>query len=258
MNLCLFLVLHVLSSSAYHVIKPSSCPTDRFKTPINSSTRKQFLVTASTTFLVETKKSNAFEGGVGGLGKSKPKTGVVFANPDLSYSTLQTTPGDYNAELLAPDENTTVFLSFYAPWPMLKSQGIESRDLSNPEASFVQVAPVPINGNLINREFFIETIFGQSGKFGAYGVPSDIKVSKIPSTSSLDKNYLYQATFTTLTPSMRESDRKVFISTKVIGGGVFMLVTGTTSYRFRNQEKLLRKVADSFDCIEAPKSKFRR
>jgi len=227
-----------------------------------SSTRKQFnklllsTVMATTTYATT---SNAFEGGVGGLGKTKPQTGVQFSNPDLipDVSTISI-PGDYNAELLAPD-GTPVFLSFYAPWPMLKSQGIESRDLANAEAAFVQVAPKPdyyVDGGALKKKFFVDSIFGQTGKFGAYGEPTDVKVQKVPEEQN--KKDLYLVTFTTLTPAMRESDRKVYISTRVVGDGVFMLVTGTTSGRFRSQEGLLRKVAESFDCVEAPKSGLRR
>jgi hypothetical protein len=57
---------------------------------------------------------------------------------------------------------------------------------------------------------------------------------------------------------MREIDRKAYVSTKIIGDGVYMLVVGTALSRFKGQEDLLRKVADSFEIVEAPKSNFRR
>ena len=155
---------------------------------------------------------------------------------------------------------------------MLKSQGIESRDLANAEAAFVQVAPKPDNySGTLQKKFFIDTIFGPTGKFGAYGEATDVKVSKVPggvdseSTSTSTSNNskqrvgdLYVVSFTTLTPAMRESDRKAYVSTKIVGDGVFMLVTGTTMGRFRSKEGLLRRVAESFDCLEAPRSSLRR
>lgn len=202
-------------------------------------------------------KVNAFDGGVGGLGKTKPQTNVIFANPDMLEADI-TTPGDYNAELIAPD-GTLIFLSFYAPWPMLKSQGIESRDLANGESSFVQVAGVPKNyeaGTPLSKQFFMESVFGSTGKYGMYGSPTDVKVRKIDATNG--KNDLYVASFTTLTPAMRESDRKAYISTSIVGGGVFMLVAGTTTSRWKTQEPLLRKTAESFICTEAPKSSLRK
>lgn len=220
----------------------------------------QSLVSISTLFIQSTpNKANAFEGGVGGLGKTKPSTGVVFANPEnIENSSSISTPGDYNVELLSPDGKTPAFLSFYAPWPMLKSSGIESRDLANSESAFVQVAPLPEGKSISNlpKSFFVDSIFGQAGKYGMYGVPTDIKVSKI--RESEGKSSIWLATFTTLTPAMRESDRKVLISASSVGGGVFMLVSGTTVARFKSQEALLNKVADSFVCVEAPKSNLRR
>lgn len=204
--------------------------------------------------------------------------GVIFANPELSSSSSDGNniffngPVDYNAELLSPDKESAALLSFYAPWPMLKSSGIESRDLSSPESAFVQVAPIPLDSiekykESIPKSFFISTIFGQQGKYGAYGAPTDIKISKLKaksdSSSSSQKDSsggttIYQATFTTLTPAMRESERKVYISTSIVGNGVFMLVTGTTSARFKSQEALMSKVAESFLCVSAPTSSLRR
>lgn len=283
--LSLLLVTYVPSSShAYQLNKQrnlsasasSSSPRTREElkssennSPFHLSRNQFFLATLATTTatlsinpFIENPSSatiaNAFEGGVGGLGKTKPQTGVVFTNPDLEDIATVTIPGDYNAELLAPDGETPVFLSFYAQWPMLKSAGIESRDLANAESSFVQVAPYPSGysaGDSLKKSFFVESIFGQTGKYGAYGTPSDIKVSKVPESKNGD---LYQVSFVTLTPAMRESDRKAYIATKAVGGGIFMLVVGTTLTRFKSQEKTLRKIADSFECIEAPKSKMNR
>jgi hypothetical protein len=203
-----------------------------------------------------------------GLGKTKPNTGVVFANPEnnIDNTSSISTPGDYNAELLSPDGTTPAFLSFYAPWPMLRgSSGIESRDLANSESAFVQVVPIVEGKTASNlpKSFFVNSIFGQSGKYGMYGTPTDIKVTKVrdnngSGSSNNSNTSVYAATFTTLTPAMRESDRKVLISVSSVGNGLFMLVTGTTAARFKSQEGLLNKVADSFVCVEAPKSSLRR
>jgi len=265
-SISLFVTIALASTRAhgYQLNKP--------RTPSTAIvSRNQFNTLVLTTLATLTatptnqQQAQAFEGGVGGLGKTKPNTGVTFANPDIAIDASSiNTPGDYNAEIVAPD-GTPVFLSFYAPWPMLKSQGIETRDLANAESSFVQVAPITNNFNgggcslKQAKQFFIDTIFGQTGKYGMYGSPTDIKVQKLDDpTTGAGKSDLYLVTFTTLTPGMRESDRKAFISTKVVGDGVFMLVTGTNIVRFRGQESLLRRVADSFECLEAPKSSLRR
>lgn len=257
------------------------------------TTRKNFLLTLPcSSFLSYYSLANlpaaigvepclAFEGGVGGLGKTKPQTGVIFYNPELLVSSRQSfsSPGIYSAEIVRPEStdnsgndsnNTPILISFYAPWPMLKSDGIESRDLTSTESAFVQVATkTPTGTNIgsttseedgsflvLTKEFFEKSILSLEGKYGMYGLPTGIKVQKL-NHDSKSQTGLYILSFTTMTPAMRESDRKVFVSTKIIGNGVYMLVTGTTAARFKGQEALLRKVAESFECIEAPKSKIR-
>lgn len=205
---------------------------------------------------------SAFDGGVGGLGKTKPETGIRFRNADLSTDASSATglANDLTNELLAPD-GTAAIVSFDAPWPVLKSStGVESRDLQNPEAAFLQVAEAPkgvTNPAELKKEFFIDTILGGKGKYGAYGSPIDVKIKKIASDSPRLGYGLYSAAFTTFTPGGRESERMVYISTAIVGNGVFMLVTGSTAPRFRKQEAALRKIADSFTCVAAPKSSLR-
>jgi len=222
--------------------------------------RSEFLSSVKTAIgiasLTTIPAANAFDGGVGGLGKTKPQTGVVFRD-DASFSPDVGSDGMIFSEILAPDK-TPVIASFRAPWPILKTSGIESRDLANPESAFVQVGKIPWTVSCacsLPTSFFIDTVFSQAGKYGMYGAPTDVKVKKLAdSDDDLKLPTIYAATFTTLTPAMRESERKAFISVKFVGDGAFMLVTGTTTPRFKNQEKLLRTVAESFRCIEAPKS----
>lgn len=115
-----------------------------------------------------------------------------------------------------------------------------------------------------------------------YGSPTDVKIKKIDSgrVAGMD---IYEASFTTLTPAMRErsvghdvffpeilkdnpshktlamyppppsSDRNAYISASIVGDGLFLLVTTTTAARFRKLDTL-RQVADSFSAIPAPKS----
>ena len=145
--------------------------------------RKDFfpLISATSSAIILAPRVGAFDGGVGGLGKTKPETGVIFSNPDIS-AVEQTSSGQYSAELLSPD-GTTALLSFYAAWPFMRSSGIESRDLANPEASFVQVAPFPEGKSLqadnLTASFFTSSLFSSSGKFGAYSAPLDIKIKKM-------------------------------------------------------------------------------
>lgn len=196
---------------------------------------------------------NAFDGGVGGLGKTRPETGVVFRDEEAAASTTQSSSGDVTYELLAPD-GSPAFVTFNSPWPLLQTAaGIECRDISGGfESAFVQVAELKKDTNEI--KLLQEAIFGSKGKFGMYGSPTDIKIKKVQSSSE----GLYLATFTTLTPAMRESDRKAYISTSNVGNGLFILVTTSTAVRFAKLDNSLRKVAESFTAIPAPSSSLRK
>ncbi|KAL7520511.1 hypothetical protein ACHAWX_005232 [Stephanocyclus meneghinianus] len=152
----------------------------------------------------ESGTSNAFDGGVGGLGKTRPVTGVVFRDPEAVGSSSN--GDDVTNELLAPD-GTPAFVTFSAPWPLLKSAaGIEARDISGGfESSFVQVAELPKGITALNEvepAFLSQVVFGSTGKFGMYGAPTDIKIKKI--SQSTNGMTVYCASFTCLTPAMRE------------------------------------------------------
>jgi len=116
-----------------------------------------------------------------------------------------------------------------------------------------------------------QTVMGSQGKFGAYGSPSDVKIAR-------DNANLYKCKFTVLTPAMRESDRTAFIAARQVsvylvgarqaplayfarifqvGTGLFLLITTTTSARFKKQEGLLRDVSDSFSVVRAPDTALR-
>lgn len=82
-----------------------------------------------------------FDGGIGGLGKTRPETGVVFVNPDAPAE--QTASGIVSAELVLDDTTGDVALvSFQSPWPLLATAtGLEARDLVTSDAAFCQVVP---------------------------------------------------------------------------------------------------------------------
>ena len=97
----------------------------------------------------------------------------------------------------------------------------------------------------IKPGLIIDNIFSQKGKFRMYGSPTDVRVKKISSSTS-DSTAIYQASFTTLTPAMRESDRRAYISASIVGDGLFLLVTSSTSTRFKKVDTSLKDVANSF------------
>jgi hypothetical protein len=217
------------------------------------------------------KSSLAFEGGVGGLGKTKPETGVVFLE---GSEPLQNSAGIVSAELLlVPDSGRSserprpVRVEFSAPWPLLSgSAGLEARDLQTSESAFVQV----VNGvsalppsNAAAKELLLKTVFSSQGKFSAYGSPMDVKVRKIETGGGVNDDdndavaavtspALYSVSFTTFTPGLRESERQAAIGCRLVGTSLVMLVAGTTAQRFRSQQELMERVASSLQAFEAP------
>lgn len=136
-------------------------------------TRSAFLATILTTSA--SLPANAFRGGsgAGGLGKTKPETGVVFLNEESAPT--QQPNGDVSAELFVDNGKTPVLVSHNSPWPLLETTGgIQTRNLQEPESAFVQVADS--TSGSYSKQFFADTIFGSQGKYGAYGAPSDISV----------------------------------------------------------------------------------
>lgn len=258
---CFILIANFLSSSFSLTVKGQS---KTFVPNHLSKTRSEFIssiILTTSTLVINTKESNAFDGGVGGLGKTKPNTGVIFRDVSLS-APLVGSNGLVTSEIIAPDDsNSPIIVSFKAPWPILKTAGIESRDLSNPESAFVQVSECPkgvTSSDMLPTSFFKQSIFSQSGKYGMYGEPTDVRIKKYSSPDdSKSIPAIYSAKFSTLTPAMRESERSALISAKIIDNNVYMLVTGTSVPRFKSKEKTLIEVAESFRAITAPKSSLK-
>lgn len=202
-----------------------------------------------------------FEGGIGGMGKTKPETGVVFLNPDILPTQSRT--GLVTAELVVNDR--VALVSFASPWPLLTTAaGLETRDLSTSDAAFCQViasARLPISSSGSAKQtaaalsqVLQESVLAPQGKFGAYGAPSDIKVKPVADTSTTEGTTLYQLTFTSLTPSLRESDRTYYVSVQSLDQALVLLLVGSTAARVRAQQAQMRQVADSWQVVAAPRT----
>ena len=204
-----------------------------------------------------------FDGGVGGLGKTKPETGVEFF--DESSAPIQSDQGLVAAEIRGKD-GSPILVSFESPWPLLPTSGtLETRDIRSVESAFVQVLSCDGKKWKEKKQFqalLMDSVFGAQGKFGAYGQPFDVQVKAIPSPDSSDSDYskasLFAVTFTTLTPAMRESERKASIAAKQVGNTLVMLVTTTTSARYASNQKTFQKISSSFEAIAAPQSSLKK
>ena len=224
----------------------------------SSFSRRQLIQTSAATTLltvschIHIKSTLAFEGGVGGLGKTKPETGVMIRE---GSAPIQNKQGIVTAEIIG-GTGSPILIRFQTPWPLLATtSGLEARDLQNSESAFVQVISdikEGTTGKALNTAI-VDTVFSSKGKYGAYGEPVDIKIKRVEGYQGL-----LTVTFTTYTPAMRESERKLYLKLEFVEGSLVMLVTGTTFQRFKSQEKVLRQVVDSFVAVAAPKSGLKR
>ena len=211
----------------------------------------------------------AFEGGVGGLGKTKPETGVELF--DETSTPIQNDKGIVSSEIKGSD-GSPILVSFQTPWPLLPTSGaLEARDIRSTESAFVQVvslSAVDTGKKWKDKKEFqyllMDSVFGAKGKFGAYGQPFDIQVKKIAgnqnsSDTDISEASLFTVTFTTLTPAMRESERKAVVAARQVGvDTLILLVVTTTSARYPSNEKTFQGVASSFEAIAAPESNLNK
>lgn len=210
---------------------------------------------------------NAFEGGIGGLGKTKPQTGVEFLASNDGEAPLlqQSRDGTISAEILVPQQDAKstipVLVSFQAPWPLLPTTaGLEARDLQNSESAFVQVVANANRDATTSAKAFtnllLDTVLSKEGKFGAYGTPTDVKVRTAQSDAAAN---LYSVTFTAYTPGQRESERQLLVNAVPVSStnALILLVVGTTRLRFKQQRATLQAVADSLQAVPAPATSLR-
>lgn len=108
---------HCIAFAPAPQIKVRSVQICMSKTGVASSSRADFIskTIASSMAIAMPTVAHAFDGGVGGLGKSRPLTGVVFRDPEAATSNGG---DDITNELLAPD-GTAAFVTFQAPWVSL-------------------------------------------------------------------------------------------------------------------------------------------
>jgi hypothetical protein len=194
------------------------------------------------------------------MGKTKPETGVVFLNPEILPTQSRT--GLVTAELVVNDQ--VALVSFASPWPLLTTAaGLETRELSTSDAAFCQViAPARLPNSSSSSslkqiaaalsQVLQGSVLAPQGKFGAYGAPSDVKVKAVADSSNTAS--LYQLTFTSLTPSLRESDRAYYVSVQSLDQALLLLLVGSTVARFRAQQAQMRAVAESWQVVAAPKT----
>ena len=235
----------------------------------------------------------AFDGGVGGLGKTKPNTGVVLWDESSppTQDNKRSNNGLVTTEIQSASSNNhrprPIRVSFESPsYPLSTSAGgLEVRDVRSTESAYVFVLPATrttttSDGNNFQilddpksfREVLIGTVFSSQGKYGAYSPPTDITVKKLilpPTTTATatstqqqqqqQNRRLFSVTFTTLTPAMRESLRQVWIVAQpVYDDTIVCFIVGTTKAKFDENRSTFEQMVNSFVAVEAPPSSLRR
>mmetsp|Transcript_15782 Transcript_15782/g.47094 ORF Transcript_15782/g.47094 Transcript_15782/m.47094 type:complete len:250 (+) Transcript_15782:355-1104(+) len=187
-----------------------------------------------------------FEGGAGGLSKTKPNTGVRVADraDTAGAARPETRPPGPVSERLFGRSGLPVDVSFTSPWAT--SAGLVSRDYQTGDGAFVLVAPAA--GKL---EKAVEAkLFAKDGKYGSYGAPSDVKLRRTEPRGETD--VVYEYSFVALTPAMREVEKRVRARAVVVGGDAYVLVAGSTANRWKAAEPNVVAAVDSFAARPAP------
>ena len=143
-----------------------------------------------------------FEGGAGGLTKTKPNTGVKQAAGAVDDERPKTTPAGPVAARLAGRKGLPVDVSFDAPFPT--TPGLVSRDYQTGDGAYVLKRAATTRGAL--KKVVSDKIFAADGKYGSYGAPADVRLAK--SENRGDGDEVFEYTFVALTPAMREVARR--------------------------------------------------
>lgn len=197
--------------------------------------------------------------GLGNMaGKSKPEQGIK-----LEGGVFQGDDGKVIAKLVV-SEGKQVSVSFFSPWKLVTGMAydVEARDRKNGEGCYLQVSKVATGENLASlpSSFFLDAVLSSSGRYGAYGTPTGIKVLKSQFSSESGYRTLELA-FSALSPSYTEVPRRLLISASQPGGqssDVVMLVGGSSAARWKKgADQMVQDAVGSFRAIPYTPTKFR-
>jgi len=169
--------------------------------------------------------------------------------------------GEVSAEiLLGPQSDPVAILaSFSSQWQLATGTvfDVECRDASTGDGAFLSISGLTKGKSIseLPASFFLERIFGSSGRFSFYGTPTDIKVKK----SRTEGEYRFiDVTFSNLSQSTQTEIPRNAVVVATIPKGTeqaVMLVGSSTATRWRKgSEDIIRKTAESFRAVAAPKS----
>ena len=209
--------------------------------------------------------------GISGQGtKSKPELGVLVRDGSVVEQDSRT--GDVSAEILLRGSNESskyvpIFISFRSQnWPLATGRfyDVECRDSKTGDGAFLAVTPVLPEGQSINdlsETFIMNSLFGPTGRFSAYGQPTDIQVHQSASDNR-DGNYrTLEVSFSTLSQSTQtEIPRHArIIATIPTGARQAVLWVGSASESRWNKgsDAIVAQTGATFRAIPAPSSSLK-
>ena len=182
-------------------------------------------------------------------GKTKAELGIILVDEVKQSGASVSADLVLNGGLIAT-------IGFTSPtWPLAEGSyndvEVKSRD---GDAAFMQVVKDSKGAGVGNLKpkFFTDAILGIDGRYGAYGQPSDVKVSS-DTVSANGRDRTLEVSFVALGPSMADVPRKAVVKATQASGSsdVLMLVASTSSTRWKKSggDVEARKIADSFSVV---------
>ena len=178
--------------------------------------------------------------------RSRPETGVVLLE-EVQEAGKKDAPTVSADLVLDGGVIATATFDSEPGYPLIRGMfyDVEVRG-KGADGAFLQVASLPDGKTIadVGDSFFTKKVFSTSGRFGAYGAPTDIKVVN----SDKGTRREVEVTFSALSPSQTEVPRRTLITALQPEGStdVVMLVGGATSSQWKKSESSMRKMASSF------------
>lgn len=188
--------------------------------------------------------------GLGNMaGKTRPDNGVTFWGDSVAE---QGNTGAVTAEIV--DSSGAVITTTFASPKLKLASGsafdVEVRDRQNGEGAYLMMVAAPKGVRSVadvKDTFFTDEILKGTGRFGAYGAPTDIKVK---SSSVKDNGFReVEFVFKALSPTYAEVPRRAVVAATIPDGStdVVMLVGGSTAARWsKGAEPTVRDILSSF------------
>lgn len=197
----------------------------------------------------------------GQAGKSRPETGVVLRD---GSEVQRAGDGSVLAEILLSggSSKVPVLASFVSPWPLATGTvfDVECRDPKTGDGVFLAVSGDTGGRSVaeLTDAFFVDTLFGPTGRFSSYGTPTDVKVKR---STNNGQYRLVEWSFATLSQSTQtELPRRALVSATIPQGTsqAVLLVGSASAVRWRKgSDQMIADVIASFRAVPAPQTSLK-